>query len=109
MAFMTDKKLLDNLSKLGFPMFEPSEEMDVNETLAEVVKSNDTRLWEGFPVLLKNASESYLFSQDRVNRLLKTQLSQRPKRRNASKLGANFKKYRLEVASVVEISPESVP
>jgi hypothetical protein len=81
MAFMTDKKLLDNLSKLGFPMFEPSEEMDVNETLAEVVKSNDTRLWEGFPVLLKNASESYLFSQDRVNRLLKTQQQQEDFRR----------------------------
>jgi hypothetical protein len=40
---MTDRKLLTSLSKLGFPMFEPSEELDVNETLAEVVKSLDTR------------------------------------------------------------------
>jgi hypothetical protein len=37
---MTDKKLLASLSKLGLPMFEPSEELDVNETLAEVVKSH---------------------------------------------------------------------
>lgn len=70
---MTDKKLLNNLSKLGFPMFEPSEEMDVNETLAEVVKSNDTRLWEGFPVLLANAAESYQFSLELIEQQLTDQ------------------------------------
>ena len=70
---MTDKKLLNSLSKLGFPMFEPSEEMDVNETLAEVVKSDDTRLWEGFPVLLVNAAESYRFSLDMVEQQLTDQ------------------------------------
>jgi hypothetical protein len=69
---MTDKKLLNSLSKLGFPMFEPSEELDVNETLAEVVKSRDTRLWEGFPVLLANAAESYQFSTDLVAEQLPT-------------------------------------
>jgi hypothetical protein len=67
---MTDRKLLDSLSKLGLPMFEPSEELNVNETLAEVVKSNDTRLWEGFPVLLANATESYQFAPERVEQLL---------------------------------------
>lgn len=65
---MTDDKLLKSLSKLGFPMFEPSEELDVNETLAEVVRSNDTRLWEGFPVLLANAGESYQFSSELVEK-----------------------------------------
>ncbi|MBW6512636.1 MAG: hypothetical protein K0A93_11095 [Desulfuromonadaceae bacterium] len=69
---MTDDKLLKSLSKLGFPMFEPSEELDVNETLAEVVKSNDTRLWEGFPVLLANAGESYQFDSSQVERQLST-------------------------------------
>ena len=69
---MTDKKLLNSLSRLGFPMFEPSEELDVNETLAEVVKSRDTRLWEGFPVLLANAAESYQFSTDLVAEQLPT-------------------------------------
>ena len=63
---MADKKLLSDLTKLGFPMFETSEEPDVNSTLAKVVKSNDTRLWEGFPVLLANAAEKYGFSLDQV-------------------------------------------
>ncbi|WP_299976553.1 hypothetical protein [Desulfobacula sp.] len=63
---MADRKLYNSLSKLGFPMFEPNEDIDVNETLAEVVKSNDTRLWEGFPVILANAAESYHFSPDMV-------------------------------------------
>jgi len=63
---MANQKLLNSLSKLGFPMFEPSEELDVNETLAEVVASRDTRLWEGFPVLLANAAESYHYSTDLV-------------------------------------------
>jgi len=69
---MADDKFLKSLSKLGFPMFEPSEEQDVNETLAEVVKSDDTRLWEGFPVLLVNAGESYQFASDQVERQLPT-------------------------------------
>ena len=67
---MTDKNLLNNVAKLGLPMFEPEEEYDVNETLAKVVKSNDTRLWEGFPVLLANAANDYRFSLDQVERML---------------------------------------
>lgn len=69
---MTDDNLLKSLSKLGFPMFEPSEELDVNKTLAEVVKSNDARLWEGFPVVLANAGESYQFASDLVKQHLPT-------------------------------------
>ncbi len=69
---MDDQKLLNSLSKLGFPMFEPSEDLDVNETLAEVVKSNDTRLWEGFPVLLSNAADSYQFNPDQLKEQLPT-------------------------------------
>ncbi|KJS33150.1 MAG: hypothetical protein VR64_03355 [Desulfatitalea sp. BRH_c12] len=63
---MTDKKLLTKLAKLGFPLFEPNEEPDVNETLAQVVVSHDARLWEGFPVLLANASETYQFTPELV-------------------------------------------
>ena len=63
---MTDRNLSTKLSKLGFSMFEPSEELDVNETLAEVVASHDTRLWESFPVLLANAAESYQFAPEQV-------------------------------------------
>ncbi len=67
---MNDTNLYSSLSKLGFPMFEPNEDIDVNKTLAEVVKSNDTRLWEGFPVIFANAAESYHFSPDMVLQLL---------------------------------------
>jgi hypothetical protein len=67
---MTDRKLLNSLSKLGFSMFEPSEELDVNETLAAVVKSRDTRLWEGFPVLLANVAESYQLAPEQVEQQL---------------------------------------
>lgn len=67
---MTDKNLLNKLSHLGFPMFEPEESHDVNETLAEAVRSHDTRLWEGFPVLLANAAEDYYFSTSEVEHQL---------------------------------------
>ena len=63
---MTEQKLLQSLSGLGFPMFEPSEVYDVNETLAEVVKSGDRRLWEGFPVMLVSAAEDYQFAPKKV-------------------------------------------
>jgi len=67
---MTDKQLLNSVAKLGLPMFEPEEEFDVNETLAQVVKSREARLWEGFPVLLANAANDYRFSLDQVKRML---------------------------------------
>ena len=67
---MTDKTLFNKLSHLGFPMFEPEEDPDVNETLAEVVQSDDVRLWEGFPVMLANAAENYQFSFAAVERQL---------------------------------------
>ena len=41
-------------------------DFDVNMTLAEVVKSKDTRLWEGFPVLLVNSAKDYRFDYLRV-------------------------------------------
>ena len=67
---MADKKLLDSLAKLGLPMFEPSEEPDVNETLAEVVKSQDLRLWEGFPVLVANAADRFQFAPEQLEQKL---------------------------------------
>jgi len=54
---MKNKDLLKNLNKLGFSLFETEDDFDVNETLAEVVRSKDMRLWEGFPVLLLNANK----------------------------------------------------
>ena len=63
---MSDKTLLERLARLGLPLMETGEEFDVNQTLAEVVKSRDTRLWEGFPVLLVNAARHYRFEYGRV-------------------------------------------
>lgn len=64
-------KLLDNLARLGMPYFEASNEPDANETIAEVVKSRDLRLWEGFPVLLANAVKEKSFSYEEVAKHLK--------------------------------------
>ena len=68
---MVKKELLENLNRLGFTLMEAREELDVNKTLAEVVKSKDTRLWEGFPVLLANAAEEYCFDYNQVLKNLK--------------------------------------
>ncbi len=63
---MIKKKLLEDLNRLGFSLMEAKEDLDVNKTLAAVVKSKDTRLWEGFPVLLANAAKEYNFDYDQV-------------------------------------------
>ena len=63
---MTKKPLFERLSQLGLPLLETSGDFDVNQTLAEVVKSEDARLWEGFSVLLVNAANDFRFAYERV-------------------------------------------
>ena len=63
---MVNKKLFENLDRLGFSLMEPKEDFNANKTLAEVVKSKDTRLWEAFPVLLANAAQEYSFDNDQI-------------------------------------------
>ena len=63
---MVSKALFKNLSRLGFPLLEIDEEFDVIETLAEVVRSKDARLWDGFPVILANAGEQHTFDYSLV-------------------------------------------
>ncbi len=65
-------KLADNLAKLGYQFFSPEENFDVNETLAEAMKSNLVRVWEGFPVLLANSTNYKAFDYKRVEALLKS-------------------------------------
>jgi len=67
---MVDQKLLDNLNQLGFQLMEIRADVDANKTLAEVVKSKDMRLWEGFPVLLANAAQDYNFDHNQVQQFL---------------------------------------
>jgi hypothetical protein len=68
---MRKDNLLKRLSALGFPLFETEEEPNANLTLADMVKSRDLRLWEGFPVVLANSAEKRLFNYDKVNWYLK--------------------------------------
>lgn len=63
---MPDQALFEKLSRLGLPLMETGEVFDANQTLAEVVKSRDTRLWEGFPVLLVNAARDNRFEYQHV-------------------------------------------
>lgn len=63
---MNQQEFLENLKRLGFPLMETNKGVDVTKTLAEVVKSNDARMWEGFPVLLANAAEEYGFDYDQT-------------------------------------------
>ncbi len=59
---MKKTELLNNVKELGFPLFEAKKSMDVNKTLAEVTRSKDYRLGEGFPLLLANTLERGLFN-----------------------------------------------
>ena len=74
---MLKKELLKNVNRLGFPLMEPEEEVDVNKTLADVVKSKDARLWEGFPVLLANTAREHRFDYDEVLSYLKNKESRK--------------------------------
>src|SRR4030042_3471189 len=68
---MKNSDLLKRVNALGFPLFAVEEGHNANLTLADMVKSRDLRLWEGFPVVLANSAEKGLFHYDRVNRYLK--------------------------------------
>ena len=68
---MESRELLKCLGKLGFPLFDVDEEIRPNETIAEVVKSNNIRLWEGFPVIFANANKEHLFNLESTEKLLK--------------------------------------
>ena len=68
---MRDNGLLKRLRSLGFPLFEVGETEDVNLTLADVVKSKDLRLWEGFPVVLATSTEKGHFDYNETTGYLK--------------------------------------
>jgi len=74
---MKDESLVEGLAKLGFPLFEAEEALDANATLADVVRSKELRLWEGFPVVLANGAERGLFDYDSVLGHLKGKPSER--------------------------------
>jgi len=62
---MEHKELLKAVQAMGFPLLEP-EEYDLHHVLGAVVKSQNVRLWEGFPVLLRNACAHGGFNVQKV-------------------------------------------
>lgn len=66
-----NEDLLKRVRQLGYPLFETEEHEDANGTLADVVKSENPRLWQGFPVMLANSEERNVFDYNRVLSLLK--------------------------------------
>ena len=69
---MEDNSLLKRLRALGFPLFETGEMEDANLALADVVKSRDLRLWEGFPVVLATSAEKGRFDYAKTSGHLKS-------------------------------------
>lgn len=70
---MDRTQLLKRVKTLGYPLIETKEAVDANETLAEVVKSKELRLWEGFPIILANCLEKSLFDYKEVSTHLKNE------------------------------------
>ena len=68
---MKNSNLLKRVNALGFSLFGVEEDQNANLTLADMVKSGDLRLWEGFPVVLANSAEKGLFNYGKVNQYLK--------------------------------------
>jgi len=68
---MKNDSLLKRVSALGFPLFDTERDQNANLTLADMVKSRDLRLWEGFPVVLANSVEKGLLNYEQVKRYLK--------------------------------------
>ena len=71
---MVDPKLLEEVNQLGVSFVMPELKVDVNKTLADVVKSHEVRLWEHFPaVLASTASTTQLVDFQKVKSLLPLQ------------------------------------
>lgn len=63
--------LSGRLKALGFPLFKEGQAVDANLTLAQMAKSADMRLWEGFPVVLANSAARGLLDYGAAAKYLK--------------------------------------
>ena len=70
---MQKNDLFDRVGALGYPLFDKEDSGDANLTLADMVKSRDSRLWEGFPLVLANSVQKGKFRQEEVSGFLKTE------------------------------------
>ena len=88
-----NQDIVKKVGRLGYPLFETEDHEDANEILAEVVKSEDPRLWQGFPVMLANSEERNMFDYSRLLSLLRTP----PERENFHRLLlVSFVLYRMQ-------------
>ena len=67
---MKNKDLLQKLKRLGFPLFEVSENLQANETISALTKSGDTGLGEGFSIILANSAKKHIFDINEIKDLL---------------------------------------
>lgn len=74
---MKRTELVKKIRELGYPLFETEKLLDTNETLAEVVKSKEPRLLEGFPLLLANILKKNLFDYRMIQIHLKSEVEKR--------------------------------
>lgn len=49
-------ELLDSLARFGYPLLQPDIKADPHELLSALIDSGDSRLLEGFPIVLANCS-----------------------------------------------------
>lgn len=71
---MENNDLVTRLNSLGFPLLQVSQDVDVNMTLADLVKSRDLRFWEGFPVVLAYSADRGMFDYSKTQECLKSSL-----------------------------------
>ncbi|MDD2773868.1 MAG: hypothetical protein PHP45_09275 [Elusimicrobiales bacterium] len=69
---MKNAELLKKAEALGFPLLQAETGTDDYRTLAEVIRSRNPRLWEGFPVMLANAAEKGDFSFAQLKARMRT-------------------------------------
>ncbi len=79
-----DDDLLKRLGSLGFQLFGTKDSENTNLALADVAKSRDLRLWEGFPVVLANGASANMFDYGKS----KDYLKRRDDKRNFERLVA---------------------
>ncbi len=94
--------LLSALSQYGYSLLQPDRMADPNELLANLSKSDDARLLEGFPVVLANALRKH---RDKVNLAdAEERLTDESSRKRFRKLAA-LSFYLFDVFGLDELKP----
>ncbi len=98
-----NEDLVKKVRRLGYPLFEIEDGEDGNDILADVVKSKDPRLWQGFPVMLAHSEERNVFNYNRILSLLKAPSEKDNYRRLLSVAYVVYKMQNLKSAWVSDL------